>query len=157
MPRGAVLMVCAMQSEVTSTDERRALREAIADYEGARRRAERELARSKEELRASLVADLLPVLDSLDRAIEALAPVAGGLGDSVGMGLVRAQLESVMRGYGLVRFDAIGEPFDPRLHEALDVAAVDDPARRGRVVAQWTAGYRIDDRVLRPARVTVGR
>jgi molecular chaperone GrpE len=73
------------------------------------------------------------------------------------MKLVRAQLEGVLRGYGLERFDAPGARFDPREHEAMDVAAVDDPELDGTVVAQWEAGYRFGDRVLRPARVTVAK
>jgi molecular chaperone GrpE (heat shock protein) len=120
---------------------------AINEYEGARRRAERDAARVAEETRLRLVMELLPVLDNLDRSI------AAGEGGE----LVRAQLEGVLRGYGLERFDSVGERFDPRLHEAMDVALVEDPAHDGRVIAQWQAGYRIGDRVVRPARAQVGR
>ena len=132
--------------------DRRALRDAIADYEAARGRAEREVAREKEELRAALVSDLLPVLDNLDRSIAAGVP-----GELEGMRLVRAQLAGVLRGYGAERFDAVGEPFDPHRHEAVDVAAVPDRARHGVVVEQWEPGYRLGERILRPARVQVGR
>jgi molecular chaperone GrpE len=130
----------------------RALRDAIADYEASRARAERELVREKEEVRAQLAADLLPVLDNLDRAIAVGGPV-----EKEGMRLVRAQLDGVLRGYGVERFDAIGETFDPRRHEAFDVATVAERDHHGLVVEQWQAGYKIGDKVLRPARVKVGR
>ena len=53
--------------------------------------------------------------------------------------------------------DPVGQPFDPHVHEAMVVVPVDDPAADGVVVGQWRAGYRIADRVLRPAQVQVGR
>ena len=125
------------------------LRNAIAEYEGARRRVERDAERRSAELRAELISELLPVLDNIDRSIAEEG--------SEGLQLVRAQLEGVLRGYGLERFDAVGQRFDPRVHEAMDVALVDQPEMDGVVVAQWQPGYRIADRVLRPARVQVGK
>lgn len=125
------------------------LRSALDELEAARRRVERDAARVRDETRARLVAELLPVLDSLDRSI------AAGCDD--GVRLVRAQLEGVLRGYGLERFSALGLRFDPREHEAMALREVDDRAADGVVVAEWDAGYRIDDRVLRAARVEVGR
>lgn len=133
--------------------EPRSLTAAIDEYEAARRRVERDAARVHEETRTTLVAELLPVLDNLDRSIGATP--AGPARE--GMELVRAQLEGVLAGYGLERFDAVGERFDPRWHEAMDVAPVGEPSRDGVVVAQWEAGYRIGERVLRAARVQVGR
>jgi molecular chaperone GrpE len=133
--------------------EQRGLRAAIAEYEAARRRVERDAARVQDDTRTRLVAELLPVLDNLDRSIAAGAP-----GPSLaGIKLVRDQLEAVLRGYGLERFDATGARFDPHLHEAMDVTAVADPADDGVVISQWKAGYRIADRVLRAAQVQVGR
>jgi len=133
--------------------EPRDLRSAIDEYEAARRRLERDAARVQEETRTHLVAELLPVLDNIDRSIDASTDTAA----VEGMSLVRAQLEGVLRGYGLERFDAAGERFDPRLHEAMDVAEVAEPERDGTVVRQWQPGYRIGGRVLRAARVQVGR
>jgi molecular chaperone GrpE len=123
------------------------LQTAIADYEAARRRVERDAARTAEETRLGLVLRLLPVMDNLDRS------VAHGDGTQ----LIRDQLAEVLRGYGLERFDAVGERFDPRRHEAMDLERVEDPALDGIVTEQWEAGYRVGDRVIRPARVRVGR
>jgi molecular chaperone GrpE len=102
-----------------------------------------------EETRGQLVEQLLPVLDSLDRSI-----VSGG---DEGNRQIRAQLEGVLARFGLERFDADpGAPFDPTEHDAVAVAEV-GPARAGTVIAQWEAGYRHAGRLLRPARVQVGR
>ena len=70
---------------------------------------------------------------------------------------MRAQLETIIRGYGLERIDAVGERFDPSLHEAVNIAPVTDPARHGLVLAQAEPGYRFGERLLRPAKVVVGK
>lgn len=127
--------------------------QALADLEAAKARVDRDAARLREELSAQLVAELLPVLDNLDRSI------AAGGDDAVlqGVRMVRSQMARVLEKYGLERFDALGDVFDPRVHDAVSVAAVDGPALDGVVIDQWEAGYRIGDRLLRPAKVVVGR
>jgi molecular chaperone GrpE len=127
--------------------------QALADLEAARARVDRDAARVKDELRAQLVAELLPVLDNLDRSI------AAGGDESVveGVRLVRAQLMGVLHKYGLERFDVLGEPFDPRAHDAMSVVDTASPGLDGVVIDQWEPGYRIGDKLLRPARVVVGR
>jgi len=130
-------------------DERVALREAAARMDAARARVERDAARAVDESQGKLVEQLLPVLDSLDRSIAA----SGDQGNQQ----IRAQLEGVLAKFGMERFDApIGGVFDPREHEAVAVTDV-EPARAGTVTAQWEAGYRRAGRLLRPARVQVGR
>jgi molecular chaperone GrpE (heat shock protein) len=136
-----------------SPDDRRAVRDALADLQAARTRVERDAARVLEDTRTKLVVELLPVLDNLDRSIAA----GGDPAVIAGVEQVRAQLAGVLRGYGLERFDAIGQRFDPRQHDALGVAPVSDPARDGTVVEQWEPGYRAGAKLLRPARVVVGR
>ncbi len=130
-------------------DPKQELRRAAAELDAARARVERDAARELADSRAKLIVELLPVLDNLDRAI------AGS--DDQGVRLVRTQLEGVLRGYGLERFEAVGERFDPRCHDAIAVTDVADPARDGVVVEQWQPGYRLGDRLMRPARVQVGR
>lgn len=127
--------------------------QALADLEAAKARVDRDATRVRADLTAQLVAQLLPVLDNLDRSI------AAGGDDAVveGVRLVRAQLVGVLKGYGLERYDVLGEPFDPRVHDAMSVTDVRSPALDGVVIDQWEPGYRIGDRQLRPARVVVGR
>lgn len=133
----------------TVPDERASLREATAQLDAARARVERDAAKVLDETRGKLVEQLLPVLDSLDRSIT--------VGGDTGNAQIRAQLEGVLKSFGLERFDAaIGAPFDPREQEAIAVAEV-DAARAGTVTAQWQAGYRHAGKLLRAARVQVGR
>jgi molecular chaperone GrpE len=135
-------------------EERTQLRRALTDLESAKARVERDAAKVAAETRTQLVSELLPVLDNLDRTLAAGAP-----DDPIvqGASQVRAQLEGVLRGYGLERFDALGQRFDPQLHDAVAMLDVRDPTRDGAVVDQLEAGYRAGGRVLRPAKVAVGR
>jgi molecular chaperone GrpE (heat shock protein) len=103
------------------------------------------------------VQELLPVLDNLDRTIRA---AQGGRNDPAlleGVRMVRQQLDGVLRGYGVERIEEIGQRFDPAVHEAIGMIAVDDPQRHGAVVHQAEPGYRMSGRLLRPARVSVGK
>lgn len=144
-------------SDDEAARERERLARAVNELEAAKRRVERDAAAVQEETRAKLVSELLPVLDNFDRAIE----VAEKHGDAPsvveGMQLIRRQLATVLEGFGLVRFDAVGTPFDPMVHEAVEMAAVDDPSQNRMVVAQREPGYKFGDRLLRAAKVVVGK
>jgi molecular chaperone GrpE len=130
------------------------LNDALRDLAAAKQRVERDAQSVNDETRTKLVADLFPVLDSLDRSI------AAGSTDSAlieGVKLVRAQLEQVLRGYGLERVQSRGERFDPERHDAVDVVWVDDPSQHDVVMEEWEAGYRLRNKVLRAAKVRVGK
>ena len=127
--------------------------QALADLEAAKARVDRDAARGKDEIRSQLVAEHLPVLDNLDRSIAA----GGDKGVVEGVRLVRSQLMGVLHKYGLERFDVLGDPFDPRRHDAMSVVDTPSAALDGVVIDQWEPGYRIGDKLLRPARVVVGR
>jgi len=136
--------------------ERQALARAIAELEGAKARVERDSEGVLDATRQTLLTQLIPVLDNLERVIAA-ADGHADRGLLQGVTLVREQLEGVLCGFGVERFDPTGEPFDPREHEAVamfDVARPELDRRVGRVAQ---AGYRIGERLLRPARVHVGR
>jgi molecular chaperone GrpE len=135
-------------------DAEQRLHDAARELEAARRRVERDAQRAKEEVQAQLVTRLLPLLDSLDRAIAADSRQTA-LGE--GVGLVRAQLEQVLADYGVERIESVGLRFDPAVHEAVDVVPVDMESEDGTVVRQWDAGYRFGGRVLRAPKVTVGK
>jgi molecular chaperone GrpE len=129
-----------LQSE---TDETRQRLNRAADE-----RAQRE--------KADFIAGLLPVLDNLQRATEAAE--TDGATDVIAEGIRRtaSSFENALAAAGVEPIDAVGETFDPELHEAVETVAV-APEDEGKVVAQHTRGYRIGDRLLRPARVKVGR
>jgi molecular chaperone GrpE len=135
--------------------DRQALTQAVRDLEATQARVKQGAARVYEETRTDLVVKLLPVLDNLDRTIDA-ARDASDEALLSGLEMVRNQLEGVLREYGLERYDAAGEPFDPAFHEAVALQPVTDPQSVGRVVKVLAPGYRIGDRVLRAAKVTVG-
>jgi molecular chaperone GrpE len=111
--------------------------------------------RAKRE-KADFIATLLPVADNLHRAIQAAE--RGGSIDSLLDG-VRGTLnnfESALVSSGVEPLQAVGQPFDPEQHEAVDTIEV-EPERDGLVTAEYSRGYKIGDRLLRPARVQVGR
>jgi molecular chaperone GrpE len=125
------------------TDETRQRLNRAADE-----RAERE--------KANFIAALLPVLDNLQRATEAAE--TSGSSEDIAEGIRRtaASFENALAAAGLEPIDAVGEMFDPELHEAVETVEV-GPGDEGKVIAQHTRGYKIGDRLLRPARVKVGR
>lgn len=130
------------------------MREAIHELEVTKSRVEREAERTKQGMRADLVARIFPVLDSLDRAL-----AGSGEGSSLldGIHLVREQLMEVLSSYGVKRIESLGKPFDPTEHEAMDVVPVGDSSAHDRVVDEWQPGYRWGQKVLRPAKVRVGK
>jgi molecular chaperone GrpE len=140
-----------------SEPDRATMTRALRELEAARARVERDARRVQEETRTRLVSELLPLLDNLDRTLRAEAGNRDCPSLLEGIRLVRAQLESVLRGYGVERIDAAGSRFDPSVHEAIQVAPVRDPAHHALVLEQLEPGYRFGDRLLRPAKVVVGR
>jgi molecular chaperone GrpE len=143
---------------MTSSDlDRASTTRALGELEAARARVEREARHIFDETREKLIAELLPVLDGLDRTIHASATTRDIAALVEGVRMVRAQLENVILGYGVERIDALGARFDPAIHHAIGVSRVSDPARHAIVVEQVEPGYRSGDRILRPAKVVVGR
>jgi len=116
------------------------------------RAADERAARGK----ADFIAGLLPVLDNLQRATEAAD--SGSTHEQVLEGVRRtaASFESALAAAGVDPIKSVGEEFDPEIHEAVETVPV-EPEDEGRVVAEYTRGYRVGDRLLRPARVKVGR
>jgi molecular chaperone GrpE len=137
--------------------DRATMTRALRELEAAQARVERDARRVHEETRTRLVLELLPVLDNLDRTIQAAADSRDGSALVEGVRMVRVQLENVLRGYGVERVDALGARFDPKVHDAIQVAPVRDPARHGLVLEQVEPGYRFGNRLLRPAKVVVGQ
>jgi molecular chaperone GrpE len=125
-----------------------------ADFENYQKRIQRDLAQERRYAQLPLALDLLPALDNLERAT-AEARKANETGPLVqGVAMVQAQLLDVLRRHGVTRIEALGKPFDPNLHEAvMKQPAADQPA--GTVLQVLEPGYKIHERVLRPARVVV--
>jgi molecular chaperone GrpE len=143
------------------------LQDAIARYRGAagefeesRVRLRREIAKEIERGRREILADLLDVVDNLDRALDAARATGGGDKlDSLiqGVDIVRRQFLAKLEGFGVKRIESEGQPFDPLLHEAISAVPASDAAPDGTIVGVIRHGYRIGDDVLRPASVAVAK
>lgn len=140
----------------------RAYAAVLEDNKAFRGRTAREQARIVEAERARVAQALLEAADDLERALAAVI-VSGEGGEETRSGLVdgvRVSLGALHKRIaeiGAVRIPVAGQPFDPHVAEAVDTVAVTAAEQDGLVVQEVRAGYRIGDRVLRPARVRVGR
>jgi molecular chaperone GrpE len=132
-------------------------RRTKADFENYRRRVAGEAAAAERRGRAALVRELVPVLDNLERALAAAEPRDGSPDAHLaeGVRLVREELVGVLKRSGVESYEPLGEPFDPHLHEAMMTRPAPD-ADAGKVLEVLEKGYRLNDDVLRPARVVVG-
>jgi len=127
------------------------------EQEQVRMRLERDL-ETRVSLRfGELVADLLELVDDLDRSLEHSRSVKAAAPFVKGVALARERFLSTLERHGVKRMELDGGVFDPNLAEAVAVESVDDPAADGTVVRTVRSGYRLGDRVLRVARVAVGR
>ena len=155
---GATLSTFGAASAVNDANtERQAALRALRSLEATESRLARNAKKEIEEARGKLVQEILPVLDNLDRTIRAAQEHRGDPGILEGVRMVRQQLEGVLRGYGVERIEATGQRFDPNLHEAISLIQVGDPARNGVVIQQAEPGYALGSRLLRPAKVSVGK
>jgi len=127
-----------------------------ADFLNYKRRTEQDRERTVKDANAALLTQLLPVLDDLQRAVESVPSELAGNAWAAGVGLIGQKLSQILDRQGLEKIGAEGEPFDPRVHEA--VAYQEHPNYdEGQVAQVYSAGYRLHDRVLRPAQVVVAR
>jgi molecular chaperone GrpE len=122
---------------------------AQADFENYRKRAAKEAASAGERAKIGLLRDFLPVLDNLERALES-ADGEGALAD--GVRLVHSELVNVLARNGVQPIEAEGQQFDPTVHEAMSTAPGEES---GAVLQVVEKGYRLNDTVIRPARVVV--
>ena len=155
------------QLEARTQEAERKVAEVQARFEQLRTQLQRETDETRTRLnraaderarreKADFVAALLPVGDNLGRAIEAAEQ--GGSLDALldGVRGTLSNFESALAALGAEPIAAVGAEFDPELHEAVDTIEV-EPEREGIVTAEYGRGYRLGDRLLRPARVQVGR
>src|SRR5580765_4021794 len=125
----------------------------VAEFDNVRKRSAREREEYTRYANESLLRDILPVLDNLDRAMQA-ARSEPATSLTTGVELIQRELLRVLEKYGVTPFASVGQPFDPERHEA--IARVQSPDLPDMSVAAETArGYLLHGRVLRPAMVTV--
>lgn len=159
-PSGAPPPEAATDGE---TDEVTALREeleqvraqhqrAVADYQNLERRSREGRAEAVRLALGGLVAGFLPVMDDLDRALEAEPEDDVARQWVEGVRLVAQKFNQVLQQHGVQEIHALGQPFDPTKHEAVGTA----PGPEGQVVQLLRRGYALHDYVVRPAMVMVG-
>ena len=138
-----------------SRSDTEALQRLAADFANYRKRTDAERSEFAKYAKADLIRKLLDVLDGYDRALETMPEEVKGQPWVEGMWLVERKLRAMLEAEGLQPLDAVGQPFDPYLHEA--VAHVPSDAPDGTIVNEYQKGYRLHDRLIRPALVTVSR
>ena len=126
----------------------------VAEFDNYRKRIERERKDASEYAAADLLQDVLPILDDFERALQVDAP--GSEPYRQGLEIIHRALLEMLRKRGVTAVDAVGTDFDPHIHQAV---AYDDAAdkRDGEVIAEFRRGYRLGDRLLRPAMVKVAK
>jgi molecular chaperone GrpE len=131
---------------------------AAADFANYRKRAEQEKNDLLKYANTGLILKILPVVDDFDRAVATMPN--GKLSEPTwvdGILLIQRKLQSIMEAEGLRPIAALGQQFDPSRHDAVLTEEVSDAAQDDRVLAELQRGYLLNDKVLRPTMVKVGR
>ena len=153
-PVAAEQTAARLEAELAGAQDQ--FKRALADLENYRRRFDRELERLRALDREAILRDLLPVVDNLERALA--APHGGEPGAwRAGVEAVHRQLLSLLRRQGVEPVEDRGRPFDPAWHEVVATTPVAEDSEEGLVTHVAERGYRLGERVLRPARVVVAR
>ena len=145
----------------------RQVQEVQARFDQLRQQLQRETDETRQRLnrsaderaageKARFIAALLPAMDDLERAIEAVSGNAPRDAMLEGIRRIATSFQSALSTAGVEPIDAVGEEFNPELHEAVDTEETGGDMD-GRVIEEYSRGFRMGDRLLRPARVKVGR
>ena len=126
---------------------------AQADFINFKRRSEQERDERTKFANATLVLNLLPVVDDLERALASVPTKLAGMTWVDGIRLIYRKLQAILEAQGLSEIKAAGEPFDPYVHEA----TMHGEGEEGIVVEELQKGYKLHDRVIRPTMVVVGK
>jgi molecular chaperone GrpE len=125
---------------------------SAADFINYKRRVEQERGESARFASAALVINLLPVYDDLERAVSTVDANLAGLNWVQGIVAIQRKFQNLLQAMGVSEIEASEAAFDPALHEAV----ARQPGPEGKVLAVVQKGYRLNDRVIRPAMVVVG-
>ncbi|OGO18367.1 MAG: nucleotide exchange factor GrpE [Chloroflexi bacterium RBG_16_48_7] len=128
-------------------------RRAEADFSNYRKRSEQEKADIAHNTTCSVILAMLPVFDDFERALASVPEESAKLPWLEGMNLIYKKIRGTLESLGVEELCALGQPFEPSLHEAL--AQVD--GKEGEVVAELQKGYKIKGKLLRPSKVLVGK
>ena len=139
-------------------DHWEALVRTTADFDNFKKRAARERQDAVKFANESLLQKLIPILDTFDMALTAAVNAKEGTAQSLqtGVSMILSQFRNTLTDAGLEEVDAAGKPFDPNFHEAVSQQETAD-APEGHVVQQLRKGYKLKERLLRPATVIVAK
>ena len=124
-----------------------------ADFANYRKRSEQDKGEIAESANSALICNLLPIMDDLERAIASVPAELDESNWTEGIRLVYNKFKATLEAQGLTEIEARGEPFDPRLHEAV----MQQEGEEGVVIEETQKGYRFKERVIRPSLVIVGK
>ena len=127
---------------------------AVAELDNYRKRTVRLRAETRDETLRDVLLQVAPILDNLRRSLRQETQEAELL--KQGVELICGQFNDVLKGYGLAEIEAVGQPFDPEIHEAL-AEVPDDEHAPGTVIEEMEKGYKLNDKVVRYARVVVSK
>jgi len=143
----------ALRKEKDALQDR--LLRTAAEFDNYRKRVERDRRDQADAAAADALADFLPIVDDLERALK--APAGGDIGSfRKGIELIHQQMLELLRKRGVKPIEAVGADFDPRFHQAVAHEASADH-REGEVMEEYARGYMLGDRLLRPAMVKVAK
>jgi molecular chaperone GrpE len=127
---------------------------SAADFSNYKKRMERDQSDAKKYYNADLLTRLMPMLDDLDTAFANLPENLGSQPWIEGLRLIHRKFHSIFTQEGLQEIETVGQPFDPVLHEAI-THEPSETTEEGHIISELRKGYRLNDRVLRPAQVRV--
>ena len=155
-PPGQIEELKARAAKADEVWER--LLRTTADFENFKKRAARERQDAARFANEGLIQKLIPVLDNFEMALAASQANPANSGESLqaGIAMIQQQLKSALTETGVEEVDATGKLFDPNLHEAVSEQASDD-VPEGQVLQQLRKGYKLRERLLRPASVIVAK
>ena len=124
-----------------------------ADWVNYKQRAEQERSNVVEFANSALICNLLPIMDDMERAFASIPAELEESNWTEGIRLIYNKLKTSLEAQGLTEIPTRGEPFDPRLHEAI----MQRDGKEGIIIEELQKGYRFKEKVIRPSIVTVGR
>lgn len=152
--------VARLQSQIETLNQEKAaiydqLLRRQAEFENYRKRVERERSEAYQRARSEVLLELLPIVDNFERALSSLEK---GDGEAAalrqGVELIHRQFNDALAKFGLEPVEAVGQTFDPHLHEAVTTEPTDEH-EENTVIEEFERGYKIGDKLLRPAKVKV--
>ncbi len=156
VPADAPLVSREAELESERDNYRDLLLRRTAEFENFRKRTDRERLAQSEAAAADLMTELLPLVDDLERALQAEAGSEGAEAYRRGVELIHRQLSEVLRKRGVKAIEALGADFDPHYHQAVS----HEPAegrRDGEIIEEYRRGFMLGDRLLRPSMVKVAK